>query len=185
MIALASDHLLFQMADGQNIALSPESIPASLFGAAAGPFDSEFVGHAANAVFHYFKHELDRQSVSAAEFAGALEKVLRGFNRQAPVLSPQAGSRRVAECDLDRLAGDSSQGCELLFFPQLRDELRRQLRQSPGLLRFRGLRPCVMQLLATDRWTRRCQVLADHIVDYLRQCLNAEARSNELGLVVE
>ncbi len=185
MIALASDHLLFQMADGQNVALCPESIPADLFPNAAGPFDPEFVGHAANAVFHYFKHDLDRQTVSAVEFAGALQKVLRGFHQPPPAFPPGAFSPRTADCDLDSLALESGSGCELLFFPRLRDELRHRLRQNPRLVRFRGLRPCVLRLLGARRWTPRCQTFADQIVHYLRQCLKAEASQTELALVVE
>ena len=42
-------------------------------------FDSEFVQHAANAVFHYFKQVLDRQTVTVGEFAGALEKGASGI----------------------------------------------------------------------------------------------------------
>src|SRR5882724_12791897 len=120
MIALASDYLLFRMANGESVPISVEMLSVELMGETTELFDSEFVRHAANAVFHYFKHELRRQTVTVGEFAGALEKVLRGF-----ALTGQAAARtqcapRVLESDLRRLACESGKGCELFFFPRLR-----------------------------------------------------------------
>ena len=79
MIALASDYLLFELACGETVPFSAEDMSIEVCGDSAALFDSEFVRHAANAVFHYFKYELERQTVSVTEFAGALEKVLNGF----------------------------------------------------------------------------------------------------------
>jgi len=59
----------------------------SCWGTVDSTYDPELVGHAANAVFHYFKHELGYQTVTLGEFAAALEKVLDGFN-----LSPRGDS---------------------------------------------------------------------------------------------
>jgi len=92
--------------------------------------------------------------------------------------------RRVAESDLLRLAFQSGKGCELAFFPSLRQEMRRKLGLSPQVLCFRGLRVCVMQLIGAKRWTRRCQRLHDQIVDYLRTCLSVEKGSERCALVV-
>ena len=181
MIALASDYILFQMAGGESIPFSAEMISIELMGDTAELFDAEFVRHAAHAVFHYFKRDLGRQTVSVGEFAEALEKVLRGF--KPPAQTP--AMPRVSESDLSRLACESGQGCELFFFPSLRDELRRQLSQSPRVVRFRGLRGCVKQLVGARRWTPRCRSLEERIVEFLRQCLGAEARQSEFALVVE
>ena len=63
-------------------------VSVELAGGTAELFDSEFVRHATKAVFHYFKHELGRQTVSVREFAGALEKVLRGFAVTAQLSAP-------------------------------------------------------------------------------------------------
>ena len=79
MITLASDCLLFELASGESVPYSAEMVSVELEGDTAELFDAEFVRHAANAVFYYFKHELRRQTVSVGEFAGALEKLLRGF----------------------------------------------------------------------------------------------------------
>jgi hypothetical protein len=184
MIALASDCLLFEMAGGNSIPFAAEMISVEVTGN-AGMFDPEFVNHAAKAVFHYFRHELGRQTVTVAEFAGALEKVLRGFQLTGPPPAAAPPASQVLESDLRRLACESGKGCELFFFPRLRDELRHQLQQSPAVLRFRGLRGCVKQLAGAQRWCARCQTMQDQIVEFLRECLSAETRQRECALVVE
>jgi len=160
-------------------------ISVEVMGNTARTLDPDFVQHAAQAVFHYFKHELCRQSVTVAEFSGALEKVLRGFKLQTPAPSVIGPALQVLESDLHRLVSESGFGCELFFFPRLRDELRAHLRQSPRVVRFRGLRGCVKQLAGTNRWTMRCRALEEQIVGYLRECLSAESRREEFALVVE
>src|SRR5437660_11022626 len=76
MIALATDYLVFQMATGESVPFSADAISDELMGDGDSTYDPELVGHAANAVFHYFKHELGYQTVTLGEFAAALEKVL-------------------------------------------------------------------------------------------------------------
>src|SRR5438046_1827352 len=136
MIALAKDCLLFRLGSGEAIPFSADMLSVELTGETAHWFDDELVSQAAKAVFHYFKYELRRQIVSAAEFAEALEKVLRGFQTCQP-LPPDASCRTpVSECDLGCLARESGHGCELFFFPLLRDALRQQLRLTPHVLHF-------------------------------------------------
>lgn len=185
MILLKVDCLLFKMANGQSIPCSADMVGVELAGDTGELFDPEFVEHATKAVFHYFKHELGRQTVSAGEFAAALEKVLRGFAATAQV-SPKADSpASMLEADLCRLAHESGPGRELFFFPRLRAELQRHLRHAPRALRFHGLRGCVKQLTGARRWTRRCRTLEGEIVAYLRECLSAEAGPVDFALLVE
>ena len=174
MIALLSDCLLFQLSNGESVPCSPEMISVELVGNTNGWLDPEVLRHAAASVFHYFKNELCRESVTVGEFAGALEKVLRdlGFTLRAGAV--ESRSRDIMETDLGLMAHESGGNFELFFFPRLRDELRAQLRRSPRMLRFRGLRGCVKQLAGARRWSVRCEKLQDHIVEYLRQCLTAE-----------
>ena len=188
MIALASDCLLFQTTTGESIPYSPDMVLDALTGISVELFEPEFVNHAANAVFHYFKHELGRHIVSVSEFAGALENVLRGFAVTAQSSAQTHTRPGLLESDLSRLARESGQGWELAFFPRLRAELRQQLQrlnQAPRFLRFHGLRDCVMQLAGVRRWSLRCQTLQGQIVDYLRGCLSAEAGQAGCGLLVE
>jgi hypothetical protein len=136
-------------------------------------------------VFHYFKHELGQDTVSVVEFAGALEKVLRGLGCTVRSSEPMESSVEHVEADLAQLANESDGGCELAFFPKLRGALRTQLKTSPRLVRFRGLRGCVKQLAGARRWSPRCESLQDQIVEYLRQCLTAESHDEQCGLLVE
>jgi hypothetical protein len=174
------------MASGESIPFSAEMLSVELLGESARMFDSEFVRHAAKAVFHYFKHDLAKQTVTIGEFTTALEKVLVGFTRSAKKQSqlPSAKSPRVLRADLRRIASESGKGCELFFFPRLRDELRAQLHRSPEVVHFRGLRGCVKQLAGAQRWSPRCQTLGDQIVEFLRHCLTVEGKERECGLVV-
>ena len=185
MIALAADCLVFELATGENVPYSADMVSVELAGDTTELFDAEFVRHATKAVFHYFKHELGRQTVTVGEFAGALEKVLRGFVATARLTAPPQPGSSVLEYDLRRLALESGPGRELFFFPRLRAELQRHLQQAPRVLRFRGLRGCVKQLTGARRWTLRCQTLEGEIVAYLRQCLSAEPVPVEIALLVE
>src|SRR6267142_499147 len=178
MIALGSDCLLFQMTSGESVPFSAEMISVELMGDTAKELDAEFLRHATHAVFHYFKHELGRQSVSLGEFAGAMEKVLRGLDLKAQAAEQATTRPGLMESDLRALADEASEGGELFFFPRLRDELRHHLAREPLMLRFRGLRACVKQLVGVRRWTSGCQRLEDQIVAYLRECSKAEAGPN-------
>ena len=185
MIALASDCLLFRAATGESVPFSADMVSQELLGESAALFDAEFVRHAASAVFHYFKHDLHQEIVSADEFAGMLEKVLLGFADSARSGVAAKPAPPVREADLRQLAFESGKGFELFFFPLLRDEVRRHLRLGPKVLRFRGLRSCVKQLAGTRRWCPRCKGLEEQIVLYIRTCLSAEARLADVALIVE
>jgi hypothetical protein len=185
MITLGSDCLLFEMVNGECVPLSAEMITIELTGEHSDHFDSHFVQHAASAVFHYFKHDLGRLTVTVGEFAGALESVLRGFGAQAVTSEKTQLRPDVIESDLQLLASESGHGCELFFFLRLRDEMRQNLQKSPGVLRLRGLRGCVKHLAGAQRWSHRCQALHDQIVEFIRESIRAEPRKSDCALVVE
>lgn len=185
MIHLQPDCLVFRTSDGENIPCSAQQVTVELIGESAALLDDEVIQNAAQAVLHYFKSELGKTLVSVGEFAQALERVLRGLG--FTVSASDAGNEVscAGDADLGRLAFDAREGFELDFFPRLRRELRRQLDQAPGLIRFRGLRRCVKLLTGARRWTPRCQELSDQIVEYLRQCLSTECGRRSCPLVVE
>ena len=185
MIALSSDHLIFQLSNGESIPCSPEMITIEISGSAADPIDPDLLQHASASVFHYFKAELHRESVTVGEFALALDKVLRHFGLTLYADESHSRANLILETDLGRIARESSNSLELFFFPRLRDELRARLRQSPRLLRFCGLRGCVKQLAGAQRWSGRCEKIQDQIVGYLRECLSAEPAPKDCALVVE
>lgn len=185
MIQLNSNSLVFEMANGDAIPCSAEQVTIDLIGEAVNLVDPEVIRQAAAAVLHYFKVEQGRDYVSVMEFSQALTRVLRGFGFD--VSGPDAGAESLVtdESDLRQLACDSGKGYELTFFPMLRGEVRRRLGEPRRVLRFRGLRSCVKQLVGARRWSRRCEVLSDQIVDYLRGCLGTEAAANQRLLVVQ
>ena len=185
MITLAADCLLFELPSGERIPYSADMVTVELEGNTTELFDAELVRHVMSAVFHYFKHELGRQTLTFGEFAEALEKALRGFAAWGQSSPAAAPTRRLLEADLCRLADESGLGRELVFFPRLRAELQRHMQQAPQMLRFHGLRNCVKQLTGAQRWSPRCQSLETEIVDYLRQCLRAAPAPVELALLVE
>jgi hypothetical protein len=193
MILLRPDCLVFKTTDGEQVPCSAHEVTVELMGDSLEWLDADTVEHAAGAVLHYFKSEKGQDTVSVAEFSNALEQVLRslGLDVKAsdglPVASSTASAPppRVVEADLRELASESDQGvCELVFFPRLRETLRRELDGTPLLLRFRGLRECVKQLAGARRWTSRCQSLNDQIVDYLRHCLGAEKPGVNCALMI-
>jgi hypothetical protein len=183
MITLARDCLLFHLSSGEKVPFSADMIAVELSEETADWFGPEVASNAAKAVFHYFKSELGRQSVTAEEFAGAMEKVLRGFKAGAAEVEKSAET--IVESDLWRLAQEAGNGGELLFFPRLRDQLRQNLRQAPRMLRFHGLRACVKEIAGVRRWGPRCRALEEQIVGFLREWAGAEPRGSELALVVE
>jgi hypothetical protein len=185
MIALQSDHLLFQLTNGESVPCSAEMITIEIAGNSEGLLDPEMLRHAAASVFHYFKSELDRETVTVGEFAFALEKVLRNLGLTLYADEPPSLKKQILEADLGLLARESADNLELFFFPKLRNELRSQLRQSPRILRFRGLRGCAKQLAGARRWSARCEKMQEQIVEYLRGCLTAEPNQNDCALVVE
>jgi hypothetical protein len=185
MIALHNDCLLFQLASGESIPCSAEMISIEIVGEAHNALDPEMLRHAAASVFHYFKMELKRDTVTVGEFSCALEKVLGHLGYTCHAGQPGGQLGEISNTNLIQLVHEAGDGRELSFFPRLRDELRVQLRQSPRVVRFRGLRACVKQLAGARRWSHRCEHLQDQIVGYLRQCLTADTGQNECALLVE
>ena len=186
MIALQSDCLIFQLINGESIPCSAEMISVEIVGGSDDfdALDPKMLRHATASVFHYFKTELERESVTVGEFAQALEKALQGLGLTL-FAEKCACTGATLEADLANIARESADSLELFFFPRLRSELRTQLRHSPKVLRFYGLRGCVKQLAGARRWSSRCEKMEEQIIEYLRQCLTVEPHKNKCALVVE
>ncbi len=180
MITLKADCLIFKLASGEHVPLSPEMLVGELSDEQGGRYEPEVLQHAASAVFHYFKNDLGLETVTVGEFAEAFEKILHGLRLE----TPSRVTASVFESDLRRMALESGEVNELFFFPLLRRELRRQLEQTPHLLRLVGLRDCVKELAGARRWTPRCQHLHDRIVNFIRVCLQTDAQGKYCDIVV-
>ena len=194
MIALAADYLLFELGSGESVPFSADMISVEVTEGTTGFLDMDFVQNAARAVFHYFRHELNRQTVTMGEFSQALERVLRGFaatiEKEEFALAretagPELSLGPIIQTDLSLIAHESGKGCELFFFPRLRDEVRGNLRKEPRVLHFHGLRRCVKQLVGARRWSARCQTMQEQIVNFLRETAAAEACHAQIALRVD
>jgi len=185
VIILHSDCLYFKLPNGESVPMRPEMISIQPAGGTGGIIDPEMVKESVAAVFHYFKHELGRHSITVEEFTAALEKVFHGFGLTRLQSETPNSSPVVSEADLRELAQESGMSTELVFFPRLRAELQKQLRQPAAVVRFRGLRGCVKQLAGARRWGVRCQTLRDQIVAYLRACASSDTAGKDCTLIVE
>lgn len=183
MIQLHRDYLLLQTTTGDFIPCAPEIFSIQLIDSFGSNVDPEMVRNAAAAVLHYFKYDLGRESISVAEFANALEQVLKSVGLKLGSAG-KSSSEAIEVTDLRSVACHTASGFELAFFVHLREEVKARLASSPKVLRFQGLRSCVKALLGAKRWSHRCQALNDQIVDYLRDCLETEAPRTPCGLVV-
>ena len=185
MILLASDCLLFELPSGETVPFSAGMISVEISNGTGGQLEQEFVEHAAASVFHYFKNDLGRKTVSVAEFASAFESALNGLGLTLTGGRLTASTVGKTTKDLRLFAHDAGYACELGFFPLLRDAVRDQVQASPQLVRFHGLRGCVKRLAGARRWSPRCDTLRDQIVEFLRLIVSREAAGEVCGLVVE
>lgn len=185
MILLACDCLLFELPSGETVPFSAEMISVEISNGTDGMLEQEFVEHAAASVFHYFKNDLGRKTVSVAEFASAFESVLTGLGLKLTGGRLTTTTVGKATKDLRLLAHDAGYSCELGFFPLLRDAVRDQYQSSPKVVRFHGLRGCVKRLAGARRWSPRCDTLRDQIVEFLRRTVSLESAGGACSLVVE
>lgn len=185
MILLADNFLFFKLPSGESVPFSAEMISVELTDGAGKPFEQDFVEHAAASVFHYFKHDLGRKTVSVAEFASAFESVLNGLGLKLDSGRVATLRDESANKDLQLLAFHAGDACELAFFPRLRTAVHAQFQLTPRIVRFHGLRGCVKRLLGAERWSPRCDHLRDQIVEFLRRTLHKETAGSNCALLVE
>ncbi len=183
MILLASEYLLFELSNGECIPYSAENVTSLLAGKGWNQVDREYLEQMVKAVFHYFRHEQARDTVTAEEFSRAMEQVIRQYCSQPEGAGPVIPPGWTPPADL-RLLAEAAGRAELLFFPELRRALHLQLQRSPNRVEFHGLRGCVKRLAGARRWCPRCAVLRDRIMDYLRACLR-QAAPGQCLLVVD
>src|SRR5687768_13113106 len=181
MIQLHPDYLIFRTSQGELIPCSAESVTIELIGDASSFLDPETVREAAAAVVHYFKYDLNQQTVSVAEFSDALERALKCFGFDVSTNAFENG--RPTGMDLREIAA-AAEDFELVFFTRLRAAFDRQARESTDVVRFWGLRGCVKRILGAKRWGQRCERFSDQIVDFLRECLSINSSSPGRSLVV-
>jgi hypothetical protein len=183
MIQLRSNYLQIQSETGDLLPCSAEHVSVELLGEACYQLDPVMVQHAAEAVLHYFRHDMGREKVSVAEFSEALEKALRGMGVSVQAATAPVEEGAISELDLRAMAEDSD-SMELAFFKNLHQALDHQLAATPRVIRFTGLRSSVKCLRGVKRWNPGCQQLNDQIVIYLRRCWEEEGPDHKTTLVI-
>jgi hypothetical protein len=103
---------------------------------------------------------------------------------QSTSLIEGVGSQ-VVTTDLRQIARECGKEFELGFFVRLRESLRISLADSPKAVQFQGLRSCVKQLAGARRWSARCQQLQEQIINFLRECLEQEAKGKGCSMLVK
>ena len=177
MIQLRSNYLVFRMSSGELLPCSAEAITEELLGDAINLIEPQTIQEALKAVVHYFREEHEHSSVSVDQFSSALGKVLQGFGFDVVFDEDPRVHLHIEKTDLSKLATETTgQGFELFFFQQLRKEVRANLRRSPNIIQFNGLRDCVKQIVGAQRWCSRCRRMHGQIVSYLRTCLDQDSR---------
>ena len=184
MIQLRPDYLHIQSETGDLLPCSAEQVSVELLGEACYQLDPVMVQHAAEAVLHYFRHDLGRENVSVAEFSEALEKALRGMGVSVQSATVPVVEGAVSELDLRTMA-EGSGFLELAFFKTLHETLDNKLASMPRVIRFTGLRSSVKGLLGAKRWNSGCQQLNDQIVIYLRRRWEEEGPNHKTTLVIQ
>lgn len=201
MIRLHSDYLVFELESGESIPCSVDTIANELVDAVAGLNDKSIIENAARAVVHYFREEKNQEVVSIKEFIDCLAFVLKGFGFEVELKNSvsqntlNSSSPFPASTDMQLgkwtsltqlLETHCQHGAlmELHFFQSLRCLVAENLKDSPEIVLFTGLRPCVQSLLSARRWTKQCEKLRLQIVFYLDDCLNAEAHRFPLKMMI-
>ena len=185
MIALQSDCLIFQLTNGESVPCSPEMISVEIVGDSDGNLDPEMLHHAAASVFHYFKKELERETVTVGEFASALEKVLR---RLGLTMHADGFAAAHAGDDRDRpgpVRARIRRQPGTFFLPA---PARRIADAAPPVAAHGALSRAARLRQATagaQRWSARCEKMQEQIIEYLRECLTAEPDQKGCALVVE
>ena len=185
MISLASDCLLFQLANGESVPFSAEMISVEVSGDSAGS------SNRISSNTRPTRSSITSRTTSAARRSPSPNSPARWKKSCAASAScrprrPEAVTPRPPVLDADLLHWRANPGwvVNCFSFPACATNYG-PLRSEPRLVRFHGLRGCVKQLAGARRWSPRCQTLQVQIVEYLRECLSAETRAGECALLVD
>ncbi len=181
MIRLRSDCLIIQISGGEQFPCPVEVVTTELIGKAVDWMSPELIQNVTAAVLHFFREEQDREAVSVAEFAEALESVLQNLGYSVNAAAKR--KRMIRNANINDWIRESDGEMELAMYLRMRLEMERLLQNRPRELRLRGLRGCVKRVLRARRWSRRCQVLSDQVVSFMRQCFDEHAGADCLLVV--
>lgn len=183
MIRLRADCLIIKISGGEQFPCPVEVVTTELIGKAVDWMSQEAIQNVAAAVLHFFREEQDREAVSVAEFSEVLERVLQNLGYSVSEGSSAKRKRLIRNADINDLIRECDGEMELALYQRLRLEMKHLLKNTPSELRFRGLRGGVKRVLRARRWSRRCQILSDQVVSFMRQCFDEHAAEDCLLVV--
>ena len=163
---------------------SAEQLTLEVIGDNGAGVDPETLKHAVAAVMHYFRAELQRTTITMAEFSAMLSRVLAGLGIAAEITEDGEASSDVRIADLGLLAADGAPAGELEFCQRLRTLLREQLAAAPTRVEFHGLRNCVKRLTGRKHWCPECEKTAAWILEMIRGWFEQDAVSRPTALLI-
>ncbi len=179
MISLASGLPLLQIDDRRIAGYSPEWLEQSIQKAAAQAGHEKwwFASDIVKSLFLYLRERFEATVITVNELFGKLRATLEilGFQDIAARLVDQTPPLRVS---LTELAQKASVGAyELDFFKALAQVLGDASKEEGSEVHAEGLRDAVRMLCGTSRWTRRCEVLRQEIVNFVQSRLSEQGIS--------
>jgi hypothetical protein len=185
MIQLHSEILCLILPSGERIPCSPQSLSAELHRQFCQNLELDTVEAVVVAVWHFFKRDLNRDSVLASEFAQALRQVLDDLGFHDASVRSNKPPLEVCECNLRDWITANPSPLELVLYPRLRLEVRSCLARTPKLLRIRGLKPLSQYLTGSSRWNDHCRKTQHQILEFLRDCLKTEGGAQTCLIIIE
>ncbi len=185
MIALPARLPMIQLSQDQVAACEPDWLLRTLQNATKGTSIPEWLANdVLRGVLFYLQENFDGSVIGVNELFDRLRRSLQsvGLKEVAENLPTTPPPVRISLTDLARRAGT---GYELAFFSLLEDQVRQAAHGGAQKLHCYGLRKCVKQLAARQRWNRRCERLQTEIMRFLQdQFSRLSTTQPELALAI-
>ena len=174
--------LLVQMPDGKQVPLQAQAVIEAFCDnqRERGGLERWQIEQIAEALIHYLRVDLKRDSVEMGEFVWALSALVSSFEERTRGESIAI----VHSADLYHLAQETGYGFELAFFREIERVIAEMRRSRARNIQFTRLRPCVKLLLGARNWCRSCQDLSDEIVGFIRHRMLQQNEDDPVSFAV-
>lgn len=182
MIQLNTDCIYLHTAGGEPQPLSSPVIVEAFTksGLVQAHIETWQLEEMAQALIHYFRHDLQIETVEAEDFARALAAL-------SVIMACKPTEEKAAyvhSTNLYHLAQQSGCAFELGFFGAIERSIAELKRTRARLIRFESLRPCVKLLTGAHHWGKSCQRLSDDIVVFIRKHMLQQAAGDPIAFAV-
>jgi len=163
----------------------PEWLTETLTNAACGTDVPDWMARdISRGVESFLMNHYKGSVIDSADLFARIEKTLEalGLNHVAAKMDKTPPPVRISLSELARRAGT---GYELAFFHLLEEQLKSAATGGATVVEFHGLTNCVRRLVATKKWTGRCESLKREITAFVTKMRDHVARVRpELSLVI-